>query len=222
MIRLLRVDASASDTSVSRCLADAFVEELHAASPKRVTVAARDLAKDPVNHMTRAYLGASVASRGILGCEEQAAMDQRHVLASEVASADVLVLSSPMYNWSVPSNLKAWIDQMLVPGVTLPADPSTRPLENRYAVAFLAYGGSGSLRGQDAPFDFCEPYLKGLLGTVLGYQARVIVARNSGLMNIHGDIPCESFLEALADAKKHGQTVARFCTETRSKYEASN
>ena len=201
MTRLLRVDASASDTSVSRRLAGAFIETLHTASPTPVDVIHRDLARTPAGNMDKASLRAIFGRQEDFSNDEKAASDARKELANEVASADILVLSSPMYNWSIPSNLKAWIDKMLVPGVTLPLSPTSRPLEKRHAIAFLAYGGSGSLRGKDESFDFCQPYISGLFETVLGYRTEIIVARNIGMMNSPESGSCDSFREAVEQSK---------------------
>lgn len=65
-----------------------------------------------------------------------------------------------MYNWTIPSNLKAWFDQSLVLGRTLPFDPSMNPLASRPATLLLAFGGDYGTESPDADMNHCTPYLR--------------------------------------------------------------
>lgn len=179
-MHVLRVDASVSTTSVSRRLADAFTDELRTVEPL-VEITHLDLADNPPPHLTDEALrtlhrrGTPCASKANLPTEETLSY------AEQVLLADVVIISSPVYNWSLPSNLKAWLDRMLVPGVTLPSRDTPHPLPGRSAVILLAYGGSGQPKHTTLLKDHARPYLECLFGGTLGMQTHVISALYAGM-----------------------------------------
>lgn len=179
-MHILRVDASVSATSVSRRLADAFDGELRVVEP-HLAITHLDLAENPPEHLTDEALltlhhrGAPSASTVNLPNGET------QTYAEQVALADVVMISSPVYNWSLPSNLKAWLDLMLVPGLTLPSRAIPHPLTGRTAVILLAYGGGGQPKHTTHLEDHARPYLEGLFGDTLGMQTYVISALHAGM-----------------------------------------
>lgn len=66
----------------------------------------------------------------------------QQALVDELLAADVVVVGAPMYNYSLPSSLKAWIDHIHIPGVTAPFDGDTQPMAGRPAVVVTSRGGS--------------------------------------------------------------------------------
>lgn len=165
MTTILRVDASSRDLgSVTRNVGDYLEGTLTANLGSKVI--RRDLTKMPLPHigpmtivgyytpadqMTDALRGATALSDELIG---------------EVKSADVLLLTVPMYNFSVPSALKAWIDQIVRVGHTFAYDGTSFSglLTGKKAYIVCAYGASGYAAGQ--PFNvanFVEPYLRFLL-----------------------------------------------------------
>ena len=99
MMTILKIDSSITgDASVSRQLTSATVQQLLAQTPGQPVVE-RDLVASPLSHLT---LGGS-------GDEE---------VLDEFLAADTIVVGAPMYNFTVPSQLKAWIDRILVAGTT--------------------------------------------------------------------------------------------------------
>lgn len=120
---LLHIDSSIlGDHSVSRQVSAAAVARLTAADPA-LKVIRRDLAADPLPHATPASMPADHPLSGGKGdAVSQQALD-------EFLGADVVVIGAPMYNFSVPTQLRAWIDRILVPGKT------------------FAYGADGQLAG---------------------------------------------------------------------------
>lgn len=98
-MKILHIDSSvAGDTSVSKKISAAAVDTLRAANPG-AEVVYRDLGADPLPHLTLADLA-------------------DHGLADEFLSADVVVIGAPMYNFTVPTNLKAWLDRLAIAGKT--------------------------------------------------------------------------------------------------------
>src|SRR6185437_14497154 len=110
-MKVLHVDASIlGENSVSRQLSAAIVERLRAAHPDSA-VTYYDLGREPIGHLTGAHLAAAG------GASAQSASLQQDVARGQQAledflSADIVVVGAPMYNFSVSSQLKAWVDRL--------------------------------------------------------------------------------------------------------------
>ena len=118
MSTLLQIKSSLnSDAGQSSRLADAFVAAWRGANPGgRVVV--RDLAREPIPHLTAARFGAFTAKPEARTAEERDVVQYSDMLIDELRAADVIVLGVPMYNFGIPSTLKAWIDHVARAGVT--------------------------------------------------------------------------------------------------------
>jgi len=151
-MRLLHVDSSVTgDQSVSRELTSAIVARWRAATPG-LEVIHRDLAADPLPHLSPA---------GLAGSDALDAARSEAVLR-EFLDADVVVIGAPMYNFSIPSTLKAWIDRLAVRGRTFRyTERGPEGLAGGKRVIVAASAG-GAHAGQ--PTDFVEPYLRLVLG----------------------------------------------------------
>jgi FMN-dependent NADH-azoreductase len=86
----------------------------------------------------------------------------------------VLLVGAPLYNYSLPSSLKAWIDHIHVPGVTTPFDVDTQPLAGRPAVVVTSRGASYDPGTPTEGWDHAVPVLDLILGTALGMTVTVI------------------------------------------------
>ena len=151
-MKLLHVDSSVlGDQSVSRELTAAIVARWRAALPG-LEVTVRDLARDPLPHLSAASLAGEDA---LEAARAEAAL-------REFLDADVVVLGAPMYNFGIPSTLKAWIDRLAVPGRTFRyTAEGPEGLAGGKRVIVVASAG-GAHAGQ--PTDFVEPYLRQVLG----------------------------------------------------------
>ncbi|HVV12176.1 FMN-dependent NADH-azoreductase [Amycolatopsis sp.] len=173
MTNLLHVDSSPGPggISVSRRLSARYAaawRECHGDAGYRY----RDLAADPIPLVTSAYvtLGTRVERSGIvprdkIGELTESAAEEREwaltgPLVEEVLAADVLLIGTPMYNFTVPATLKAWIDRITFPGVF--TDPGTGEslLAATRVVIVAARGGGYGPHSPRAGFDFQEPYLR--------------------------------------------------------------
>jgi len=115
-MKILHVDSSIlSEGSISRQLTAEIVATLKQAAPG-ATVTHIDLAVTPLTHLTAAHLGAAQGAPVPPALEADVAAS-KGALADFLAS-DVIVIGAPMYNFSVPSQLKAWMDRLAVAGVT--------------------------------------------------------------------------------------------------------
>jgi FMN-dependent NADH-azoreductase len=118
MKTLLQINTSIfSARGESSRLAERFVAAWREANPgARVVV--RDLAKAPVPHIDAQRFGAFLAKPAERSAEEQAVVAYSDALIAELRAADVLVLGLPMYNFGIPSTLKAYFDHIARAGVT--------------------------------------------------------------------------------------------------------
>jgi FMN-dependent NADH-azoreductase len=163
---LLRLDASARhEGSHSRQLGDR-VESAWRARHAGGRVLRRDLAAEPLPHIGATTIAGYYTPPDQLtpALRDATALSDR--LIAELQSADTLLITSPMYNFSVPSALKAWIDQVVRIGHTFAYEGgSFRGLVTRpRAVLALAYGAPGYVGGPFAAMDHLQPYLASLLG----------------------------------------------------------
>src|SRR6266481_1686606 len=121
---LLRVDASSRFTgSHSREAADAYEKKWLQENPEG-KVLTRDLAKNPIGHIKDSTINGFYTPADKLTPEFKEAIALSDELISEVIAADEILLSTPMYNFSIPSALKAYIDQILSANNALAVDAS--------------------------------------------------------------------------------------------------
>lgn len=117
-MKLLHIDSSIlGDASASRQLSAELVAAWVAAEPG-VEVTYRDLAADAISHLSSASLVAAGTPAELRDAAQkhEAALGERSI--EEFLAADAIVIGAPMYNFSVPSQLKAWIDRIAVAGKT--------------------------------------------------------------------------------------------------------
>jgi FMN-dependent NADH-azoreductase len=106
-----------SDAGESSRLADDYVARMRASDPE-ARVVVRDLARDPVPHLTGERFGAFLAKPEDRTPEQQRVVAHSDTLIAELKAADTLVIGLPMYNFGVPSTLKAYFDHIARAGVT--------------------------------------------------------------------------------------------------------
>ena len=142
-----------------------LANELVASRGGKVIV--RDLAKDPLPHLDAARFGAFLAKPGERTPEQQAMVKHSDSLIAELKAADTIVIGLPMYNFGIPSTLKAWFDHVLRAGVTFAytAEGPKGLVENKRAIVVETRGGLYS-EGPAKVMDFQEPYLRQLFGFI--------------------------------------------------------
>ena len=169
MSRILRIDASSrTDGSYSRDLTNAFIAKWLERHPDDQVVV-RDLVAASVPHIASDTIKGYYTPADQMDIPLRAATALSDLLIHELRSADVLVLSVPMYNFSIPSALKAWIDQIVRIGHTFSYDGSgfNGLLPGKRAYVMIAYGAGGYLdRGPFEGADFVQSYLQFLLNFV--------------------------------------------------------
>ena len=179
MSRILVIESSARQQgSVSRELTQQFIANWQAAHPAD-QVQVRDLAAEPVPHLDATLLGGWMTPSEQQNDAEKAALARSNQLTDELLAADVLVLAAPMYNFAIPSTLKAWLDHVLRAGVTFKYT-ETGPqglLTGKCAFVLTARGGiyAGSA------LDHQEPYLRQVLAFIGIHDVQFIHAEGLNL-----------------------------------------
>lgn len=164
MAQVLVIESSVRGAdSASRQLTAQFIREWREAHPDD-SIRIRDLTQEPVPHLDAALLGGWMKAADQQEPAEQEALVRSERLTGELLAADVLVLAAPMYNFAIPSSLKAWLDHVLRAGVTFryTANGPEGLLKGKRAVVLTARGGiyAGSQLDQQ------EPYLRQVLGFI--------------------------------------------------------
>ena len=174
-MQLLHLDSSIlGSASVSRRLSAEIVARQSALHPGLRTVY-RDLAADPALHLSGSHLAVwqgGVSNDIALGAD----LLKGTAYMDELFASDILVIGTPMYNLSIPTPLKAWIDRIAVAGKTFryTAKGPEGLLKGKRAFIASARGGVYSAGSPSAAFEHHESYLVGLLG-FLGITDTTIV-----------------------------------------------
>jgi FMN-dependent NADH-azoreductase len=143
MKTLLQIKASMfSGSGQSTQLADQFVAAWRARNPDGKLVE-RDLGAEPVPHLTAQRFGAFLAKPDERDAQQQAVVDFSDALIEELRNADVIALGLPMYNFGIPSTLKAYFDHIARAGVTFRYTESgpVGLLTGKKVYVFAARGG---------------------------------------------------------------------------------
>lgn len=166
-MKILHLDSSfATDASASRQLSRLVVAGLTQASPA-ADVRYRDLVDDAVPHLDGAIAAGFRAVPGVAAPDDATAAEhaRSEQLVAEFLDSEVIVIGVPMYNFSVPSQLKAWLDRIAQPGRTFryTADGPVGLAGGRRVIVASTRGGMYSV-GAASGMDFQESYLKVFFG----------------------------------------------------------
>lgn len=177
MTTILRIDASArpgpahaagEQASFSRTLADAVQQGLIGHDGAQV-VTLRDLATDPLPAITDTTIKGFYTPAEAMDDRLRAATALSDTMIAELEAADILLISTPMYNFAVPAALKAWIDQIMRINRTFAYENGefSGLLKGKRAYVAYSYGAGGY--GDGGPlhsFDFMRPYLTMILNFI--------------------------------------------------------
>ena len=198
---LLDIDSSPlAETSISRQLTAEFVRSWKLAIPAGKIIT-RDLAATSIPPVTAAWVGAAYTP------EDSRTPDQRNLLTlsdsliAELQAADEYVLGVPMHNFSVPSTLKLWIDQIARVNKTFSYATGTPVglLTGKKATIMIASGGKYDAGTAMASFNFVEPYLRTVLGFLGVTDTTFITAGGAAALN-YGKIDRQTFLQPHVDS----------------------
>ena len=164
-ILMLEVSPRGKD-SASRSVADTLAARLTDLYPSAKLIR-RDLAAEHLSHLDGVTLRAISTQDPAEAKRLKEAAHQSDELTDELLESDLLVIATPMWNFGIPSALKAWIDLVVRPGKTFQyaGDGVVGLAKNKKAILVLASGGVFT-EGPWRSWDFVEPYLRQLLGFI--------------------------------------------------------
>ncbi|EGQ7687414.1 TPA: FMN-dependent NADH-azoreductase [Vibrio parahaemolyticus] len=186
MSRVLALKSSIlGDYSQSNKLVEDFIKNV---DQDKLTV--RDLAANPLPVLDLAVATALRATKD-LSQEQQAVVDLSDTLIEEVKAADTLVIAAPMYNFTIPTQLKNWIDLIARAGVTFKYTENGVQglIEGKKAIVVTTRGGIH----KDSPTDNVTPYLRTVLGFVGITDVEFVYAE---ALNMGEDAASKGILEA--------------------------
>lgn len=169
MTNLLHLDSSPrGDRSVSRQLTHKFVTAWQQAQPD-TKVTYRDLGHQIIPPVDEPWIAAAFAPPEASTPEMESALKISNELIDELIAADYYVLGVPMYNFSIPSNLKAYIDQIVRVGRTFVVNEQggyEGLVHGKKMLIITARGGAYTPGTPYAQYDFQEPYLRAIFGMI--------------------------------------------------------
>lgn len=181
-MKLLHVDGSIlGDHSVSRAVSAAIVAHLKAGAAD-LAVTYRDVAATPIPHLSGAYL-AGQQPNATNTSDIQNDVELGRTVLSEFMAADIVVIGAPLYNFTISSQLKAWIDRILVAGQTFKytESGSVGLVPEKRVIVAVARGG---LYGEGAPSakaEHAETYLRVVLDFIGVTNPEFVIAEGIAL-----------------------------------------
>ncbi|WP_065760684.1 FMN-dependent NADH-azoreductase [Pseudomonas defluvii] len=193
MSRVLIIESSArQNDSISRQLTRDFIAQWQSAHPTDA-ITVRDLAANPVPHLDETLLGGWMKPQEQRSAEELKALQRSNELTDELLAADVLVMAAPMYNFTIPSTLKAWLDHVLRAGITFKYTEIGPQglLTGKRAYVLTARGGIHA----GGASDHQEPYLRQVMAFIGIHDVTFIHAEG---LNMGGDFHDKGLNQAKA------------------------
>jgi FMN-dependent NADH-azoreductase len=176
-MKLLHIDSSVlGPHSVSRQVSAAIVDRLYKATPA-LEIVYRDLTATPLAHLSGSHLAAAQgAVPEAVALQQDLAAGQ--TVLEEFLAADIVVIGAPMYNFTIPSQLKAWIDRILVSGKTFKY--SAQGVEglagNKRVIIAISRGGFYGAGTPSAAAEHLETYLHSVFSFIGIANPEIIVA----------------------------------------------
>jgi FMN-dependent NADH-azoreductase len=178
--------------STSRKLTSLFIERWQAAHPGGQVID-RDLIKTHLPFVDLPWIGGAFTPPEQHSPESAAAIKVSNDLVAELQSADHIVIGTPMYNFSIPAVLKAYIDHIVRVGVTVSSD-NVGLLTGKKATIFLASGGDFSPGSPVERYNLASGYLRQVLGYI-GITDLDIILAGRPRAGANGETAVEQFLD---------------------------
>jgi FMN-dependent NADH-azoreductase len=165
-MKLLHIDSSVlGPHSVSRQVSAAVVDRLRQATPG-LEIVYRDLTSTPLAHLSGSHLAAAQGAAADAALQQDLTAGQ--AVLEEFLATDIVVLGAPMYNFTIPSQLKAWIDRIVVAGKTFKYD--AQGVEglagNKRVIIAISRGGFYGTDTPAAAGEHLETYLRWVFGFI--------------------------------------------------------
>lgn len=162
MTDILRIDASAclknsTTRNLTSLLVKSLIEQGHGSHVRE-----RDLGKSQPEQITDEWVGASFTDSGVRSDAQNVLLAASDQMIAELDAANIIVIGFPIYNFSIPASLKAWIDQVVRPGRTFRYTTDGPEGLVRGKKAYFAVASGGVPLGGKT--DFATPYMRAIFG----------------------------------------------------------
>ncbi|GAA4310699.1 FMN-dependent NADH-azoreductase AzoR1 [Mucilaginibacter gynuensis] len=181
MKNLLVINASPrGERSNSRNLTELFAKKWIESNPG-YSISHREVGQEKIPHVSETWIAAAFKPADLRSEEEINALKISDQFIAELKAADVIVLGTPMYNWSVPSALKAYIDQIIRVNETIkvtadPQNPYLGLLKDKTVYMLISRGNSGYEKGEQlAHLNFQSDYLKTVFNIMGIYDIHQVI-----------------------------------------------
>ncbi|MFI5337807.1 MAG: FMN-dependent NADH-azoreductase [Opitutales bacterium] len=204
---LLHIDASPRGSrSRSRSLGRDFLAEWQKAHPEG-RIVHQDLGHEPPPFVTESWVEGAFTPADQQSPGARAAIAVSDGYVNNLLAADLLVITTPIYNLSVPAALKAWIDQIVRIGrtVALGAAGFQGLVHGKKVVILVASGGDFRLSSPSGTYNFVEPYLRAVLGFIGITDVRFIYAHSQ---NQAEATSTQAYQEAQAELQQLARSAA--------------
>lgn len=195
MATLLKIDSSPmGENSISRRLTAQFTASWKKSHPSGEVIS-RDLTRTELLPVNGLWVGAAYTPENTRSREQREALAVSDALIAELQRADEYVIGVPMHNFSIPSTLKLWIDQVARKGKTFSygADGPKGLLTGKKATLLVASGGVYEHGTAMASLNFVTPYLRAVFG-FLGVTDVTIIAAEGTAQLMSGQVDPQTFL----------------------------
>ncbi len=204
MTALLHIQVSPmGENSISQTVTADFLQSWKDANPDG-TIIERDLASKPVPLLDGEAIFADYTPAADRPASMAAKRALRQELIEEITGVDEIVVSTPLWNWSVPSTLKAYIDQIILPGVL--DGSGAAGLAGKKVTTIMSQGGSYKPGSPREGWDFGSGYLE-LVFTALGSTDVEVIVSEFGLAGVAPGM--EDFVDAKEASIAEARNVAR-------------
>lgn len=195
MATLLHIDSSPLESSISRELTREFVKAWKQKNPEG-RVIERNLSAAPPKPIDQRWVGAAFTPEGGRTPEQRSVLAESDALIRELEEADEIVIGVAMHNFSIPSVLKLWIDQVVRSGKTFSygANGPEGLLKRKKATILVASGGVYEVGTPAGAMNFIEPYLRSILAFIGITDVRFVTAGGTAQIMM-GAIDREAFLK---------------------------
>lgn len=199
MKKILHITSSLNNNdSLSGKLSQSIIDKLLNAFPNSI-ITKRDLVKSEIPHLSGETFSAFRVLPENRTEHQMSAVKVSDELIGELMEADIIVIGVPLYNFGIPSVLKAWIDHIARAGITFKysANGVEGLLKNKKVYLAISSGGVYS-EGAMKSFDFTEPYLKAVLGFIGLTDVTTFRVEGIALPDI-GELQIEKAFSAVRD-----------------------
>lgn len=175
---LLHLDSSIqTEGSVTRQMSAATVARLKQTAPG-LEVAYRDLAVAPLPHLSAPVFAANSAGVAVLTADQQTDVAESRAVLDEFLRADIVIIGAPLYNYSIPSQLKAWIDRIVIAGKTFRygGDGPVGLVGGKRVIVLVARGGMFGPGSANEQNEHAASYLRAIFALVGVEHVEVIAA----------------------------------------------